>query len=152
MASAHAAGLYSRPAAPGGSEVERRINRYLKALDNREPDKLLMTVKSARVRWIDRQALPLTLSHDKVNYDKIIIIDSISFTGRTLRLAAEHVRAEWPTADIYWAVLIAFKDLADMLGSSDIPSVTSSRRPRPIGTTYFPMGLDASHFTDSTSF
>lgn len=110
------------PAAPGGSEVERRINRYLKSLDNREPDKLLMTVKSARVRWIDRQALPLTLSHDKVNYDKIIIIDSISFTGRTLRLAAEHVRAEWPTADIYWAVLIAFKDLADMLGSSDIPS------------------------------
>jgi mannose-6-phosphate isomerase len=70
---------------------------------------------------VDRHAEVLEATAPRVNYEKIIIVDSISFTGRTLRLAAEHVRATWPTADVYWAVLIAFQDLPKNLAVSDIP-------------------------------
>ncbi len=100
------------PAAPGGSEVEKRIHRYLRSADNREPDSIQITVRGADIRWIDRHAERPALTDPKVNYEKIIVVDSISFTGRTLQLAEEHVRAEWPSADIYWAVLVAFEDLA----------------------------------------
>jgi mannose-6-phosphate isomerase len=109
------------PAAPGGSEVEKRIHRYLLSPDRREPDSLKITVQGTNIRWIDRRAERLTLDSPKVNYEKVVIVDSVSFTGRTLELAAEHVRAEWPSAEIYWAVLIAFQDLVTGEAKSGIP-------------------------------
>lgn len=114
------------PAAPGGSEVERRITRYLKSHDNREPDSIQMTVRGTDVRWIDRHALPLELPEIKINYDIIIVVDSISFTGRTLRIATDHIFNEWPNADVYWAVLIAFQDLANHLGSMPLDHLISA--------------------------
>ena len=100
------------PAAPGGSEVEKRIQRYLLTSDKRKPDSTRITVKGANIRWTERRAERPVLDDPKVNYEKIIIVDSVSFTGRTLELAATHVRAEWPNADVYWAVLVAFQGLA----------------------------------------
>jgi mannose-6-phosphate isomerase-like protein (cupin superfamily)/pyrimidine operon attenuation protein/uracil phosphoribosyltransferase len=109
------------PAAPGGSEVQRRISRYLKTPDGREPESIQITVRGTDVRWIDRRALPLELPATEADYAKIVIVDSISFTGRTLQIATEHIRQTCPTADIYWAVLIAFQKLADELSATGMP-------------------------------
>lgn len=129
------------PAAPGGSEVEKRICRYLRSPDGTVPDSIQLTVAGAGIRWVNRQAKPPELTDPKANYQKIVIVDSISFTGRTLQLAAEHLRKEWPSADFYYAVLVAFQDLprspslADLLPGHLISATTTDRH-----DIFFPWG------------
>ena len=110
------------PAAPGGSEVEKRIHRYLHAQNGAQPDSMQLKVAGAAIRWIDRHATMQSPADPKKDYNKVIIIDSISFTGRTLELAANQVRAVWPSADIYFAVLVAFQDLAKSPSLAALPA------------------------------
>jgi mannose-1-phosphate guanylyltransferase/mannose-6-phosphate isomerase len=129
------------PAAPGGSEVEKRIHRYLRTHEGAEPDSTQIVVQGASIRWIDRHAGSVSITGPKANYSKIVIVDSISFTGRTLKLASEHIRTEWPSAETFWAVLVAFQDLLSEIEPSDLPPdhlLYAAKTDRP--DIYFPWG------------
>lgn len=102
------------PDAPGGSEVEKRIVRYLEGDGPRRPRSVRLTVKGQRLRWSDRQASSDDLSGiADGRFRSVYIVDSITFTGRTMMLATNAIRRVIPTAEIFWAVLVASQQLLD---------------------------------------
>ena len=96
------------PAAPGGSEVEKRIKRYLK---EKELTSVRLDVKGQNIRWLNRRANDLDPQLAKRQFSRVIIIDSISFTGTTLNLATKSVKKIFPHAQIMWAVLVVSEQL-----------------------------------------
>ena len=104
------------PAAPGGSEVEKRIRRYLRPIEGRGPDFVQVTVHGGSIRWVDRHAEEISdVSVQRRSYMRAVVIDSVSFSGRTLALASESVRNLFPGIDVFWAVLVVSKALVDSL-------------------------------------
>lgn len=109
------------PAAPGGSEVEKRIRRYLSSIDGNGPDFAQVTVRGSAIRWMDRHAEDMSsASLEKGSYVRAVIIDSVSFSGRTLKLATGSVQQLFPGIDVFWAALVVSKALADSLEDAGI--------------------------------
>jgi mannose-6-phosphate isomerase-like protein (cupin superfamily)/pyrimidine operon attenuation protein/uracil phosphoribosyltransferase len=100
------------PDAPGGSEVEKRIKRYLASANVAGPDSIQIRVSGRSVRWVDRRSEDIDAQLlSRRRYSRAVIVDSVSFTGRTLALATESVRRLFSGIDVYWAVLIVSKSL-----------------------------------------
>lgn len=100
------------PDAPGGSEIEKRIKRHLGSSTGNSPDLVLVTVHGGSVRWIDRRSEEIEATEVlRANYSRAVVIDSVSFTGRTLSLATESVRRQFPGIEIFWAALIISQSL-----------------------------------------
>lgn len=110
------------PDAPGGSEVERRIGRYLRTREDREPDSIRVSVRGSIIRWVDRHAEQLpNLPHRDRDYQQVVVVDSISFTGHTMKLASDALQQVLPRAEIYWAALIVSEQLVSALPTFGIP-------------------------------
>lgn len=103
------------PEAPGGSEVKKRINRYLTKNTDAIPTSTQIEVRGKSIRWVDRTASQLREDVLGKKYSKVVVLDSISFTGRTLHLATLEIRKEIPSAEIFWAVLVASNQLVQSL-------------------------------------
>lgn len=103
------------PDAAGGTEVEKRIIRYFNPEEGRGPDGVRIVVKGDGIRWVGRHAAAPAGGFDNKKYAYVVILDSISFTGNTLRLAGELLSKQFPGAEQIWAVLVASQYLVDNL-------------------------------------
>ena len=97
--------------APGGLEMRRRMA----ATAIGGIPQLDVPIKHGHSRIMDRRAV----LDDKVNGDpiRIVLIDSVAFSGNTLKLAVEALEKKFPYAEIIPAVLVAFHQFKERSGS-----------------------------------
>lgn len=83
-------------------------------MDGYGPDMVQVTVRGGSVRWVDRHAEEIVDASARGHrYMRAVVIDSVTFSGRTLALATESVRRLFPGIEVFWAALVVSKALAD---------------------------------------
>jgi len=99
--------------APGGMELKRRL---LPALARRNKHFKTATIRiegKSGSRTHERDVTSSMPSLDMTGVKTVLILDSITFSGNTLRLAREAVRASYPHVQVLLGVLVISQQLAE---------------------------------------
>jgi mannose-6-phosphate isomerase-like protein (cupin superfamily)/hypoxanthine phosphoribosyltransferase len=98
------------PSAPGGPEIKRRM---VASLEGREVGEILIQGEGSS-RVYNRLVRSDTPSGATVNPKRVLIIDSITFSGNTLKLARDKVREWYPNSQVRAGVLVISQQLTDL--------------------------------------
>jgi len=114
------------PDAPGGTELERRMAPLMRSEKMNIPTARL-TVRGQGGSRTFKRSITTNLENLRMEgVKRVLILDSITFSGNTLRLARDAVRKKYPNVDVRQGVLVIsqqFKESQDDLASHD-PSET----------------------------
>jgi len=98
------------PTAPGGMELKKRMSKYL---DNVETDEILITGEAGN-RTFQRKVRSIPESITK-GYQSIFVLDAITFSGNTLKLAADWIHEKHLQSVVRTGVLVVSQQLVDQL-------------------------------------
>ncbi|GAB2829262.1 hypothetical protein GCM10027176_36860 [Actinoallomurus bryophytorum] len=102
------------PSAPGGPELKRHMQSGLE--DDHIEIAEIVVEGEENSRTFNRRVksdTPDTLSHPDKTMRRILILDSITFSGNTLALARERAREWYPKADVRTGVLVISQQLVE---------------------------------------
>jgi mannose-6-phosphate isomerase-like protein (cupin superfamily)/NAD-dependent SIR2 family protein deacetylase len=132
------------PDAPGGTELERRMGPIMRK-NNMKPRTGTLRVQGAGGSRTFRRSVTTdlaTLNMDGVK--RVLILDSITFSGNTLRLARDAVREKYPNVDVRLGVLVIsqqFKETQDVRAKSDPSEEVISQTVTDRHEIFFPWGV-----------
>jgi mannose-6-phosphate isomerase-like protein (cupin superfamily) len=99
------------PAAPGGMELKKRMLGHVKGVPI---DEMIIKGRGRSRSW-KRRVLGARRPDDEVRH--VFILDAITFSGNTLRLAAKTARGWFPNAVVRIGVLVVSQHLLDTLSA-----------------------------------
>jgi len=132
------------PDAPGGTELERRMVPLMRTQG--------MTMRTARLRVQGesgsrtfRRSVTSDLKALKMqDIKRALILDSITFSGNTLRLARDAVRKAYPNVDVRQGVLVIsqqFKEIQDERAKTDPSEEVLAQTVTDRHEIFFPWGV-----------
>ncbi|HYC59897.1 MAG TPA: SIR2 family protein [Thermoanaerobaculia bacterium] len=101
------------PSAPGGVELQRRMLPIMR------DEKMEMPTATIRIQGkggsrTHKRSVETDLSTlDMTEVDTALILDSITFSGNTLKLARDAIRDQYPNIDVHVGVLVISQQLAE---------------------------------------
>lgn len=101
------------PSAPGGMELKRRMLPLMaeKLMNVKTSEIIIEGARGSRVHkrsvTSDVRTLPMA------NVQKILVLDAITFSGNTLRIAREAIKAEYPDVIVQLGVLVISNQLLE---------------------------------------
>lgn len=106
------------PTAPGGMELKKRMERYLK--EKVEVDDLMITGEKGS-RTFNRKVRSYSSmgAQNADQYERVFILDAITFSGNTLRLAKEWAESLYPNAVVNTGVLVISQQLIEHIQTTE---------------------------------
>lgn len=108
------------PRAPGGLEIKRRLRPVLDQSKIRSVDLEISGSKGSRVFQRSAKWQADQKHEDANNIRKILVLDAITFSGNTLKIAKEEIAKFYPNAVIRSGVLVVSKMLQDKKEDSGV--------------------------------
>lgn len=108
------------PKAPGGMEIKRRLLPLLKDHGIRSVDLEISGEKGSRVFKRSVKGTNNFPSNENNDIKKIVILDAITFSGNTLKIAKSEIQSLYPDALVKSGVLVISKMLEDRAAESGV--------------------------------
>lgn len=108
------------PKAPGGMEIKRRLKPILEANKLKSVDLEISGEKNSRVFKRSAKWTAALDAENSAEIRKILILDAITFSGNTLKIAKSEIETLYPQAVVKCGVLVISKMLQDKKDGSGV--------------------------------